>query len=32
MGAIITVVILVAIMLLGKWFLDQDDHDEWRGF
>lgn len=32
MGAIFTVVIIVAIMLLGKWFLDQDDQDEWRGW
>lgn len=32
MGAIVAVIILVAVMLLGKWFLDQDDdHDEWRG-
>lgn len=33
MGAVITVVIIVAIMLLGKWFLDQDNNDdEWRGW
>lgn len=33
MGFIITVVIIVAVMLMGKWFLDHDDdHDEWRRF
>lgn len=32
MGAVIAVIILVAVMLLGKWFLDDDDHDEWRGW
>lgn len=34
MGALITVVIIVAVMLLGKFFMDRDndDHDEWRGF
>ena len=33
MGAVVAVVILVAVMLMGKWFLDNDDdHDEWRGW
>lgn len=32
MGFIVTVVIIVAVMLLGKYFLDQDDHDEWKGY
>lgn len=32
MGFIVTVVIIVAVMLLGKYFLDQDDNDEWRGW
>lgn len=32
MGFIVTVVIIVAVMLLGKFFLDQDDNDEWRGW
>ena len=34
MGALVTVVIIVAVMLLGYYFMerDGDDHDEWRGF
>ena len=32
MGFIVTVVIIVAVMLMGKYFLDQDDNDEWRGW
>lgn len=33
MGAIVTVIIIVAVMLLGHYFLehDENDHDEWRG-
>ena len=33
MGVIFAIIMLVATMLLGKWFLDcDDDHDEWRGW
>lgn len=32
MGVFVTVVIVVAVMLMGKWFMDRDDHDEWKGY
>lgn len=33
MGAVVSIVIIVTVMLMGKWFLDHDDdNDTWRGF
>lgn len=33
MGALVTVILIVAVMLLGHYFLEHDDdHDEWRGW
>lgn len=32
MGAVLTVIIIVAVLLLGYHFMENDDHDEWRGY
>lgn len=33
MGTVITVLIIVAVLLLGYHYMDKDDdHDEWRGY
>lgn len=32
MGAVVTVIIIVAGMLLGKYLLEHDNDDIWRGY
>lgn len=33
MGALITIIIIVAVLVVGHYLLDcDDDHDEWRGW
>ena len=32
MGAVITVIIVVTVMLMGKYFIDHDDIDHWKGY
>ena len=32
MGAVVTVIIIVSVMLVGKYLMDHDNDDIWRGY